>query len=317
MKALRSRPAEDLETFPIRTVASLTGVNPITLRAWERRYDLIRPLRTQSGHRGYTRDDIDRIHRILALIAKGMTIGQVRPALPVPAGKARKTAAETQPWRGYRERLIAAIPQFDEDRLEDVYNELLSLYSTELVTAKVLSPLLEQLGERWQSAEGSVAEEHFFAVYLRNKLGARFHHRSRDKSGPRLLAACLPGEHHEAGLLLFALAAHDQGYRLVLLGADMPLAELPEVVHRGRCSAVVLSGTMIPPHGVLEDELSSLVRAIPVPVFVGGLVSVLTNDTIAAAGAEPLGTDVGAALQRMRARLAAAVEPTRQGRRRR
>ena len=62
------------------------------------------------------------------------------------------------------------------------------------------------------------------SLYPRNKFGARFHHRNRNNSGPKLLAACLPGEQHRDGGLLFVLATHEQGYRLVLLGADMPCA---------------------------------------------------------------------------------------------
>ena len=64
----------------------------------------------------------------------------------------------------------------------------------------------------------------FFSLYLRNMFGARFHHRNRNNSGPKLLAACLPGEQHGVGGLLFVLATQEQGYRLVLLGVDMPRA---------------------------------------------------------------------------------------------
>ena len=77
-------------------------------------------------------------------------------------------------------------------------------------------PLLRELGERWVQGLGSVAEEHFFSMFLRNELGARFHHLNRDRRGPRLLAACLPGEHHEVGLLLFTLAALDRDVDQIL-----------------------------------------------------------------------------------------------------
>ena len=121
---------------------------------------------------------------------------------------------------------IGAIIRFDEPGVEDTYNEAMSLYPIAEVTSKLVVPLLRELGRRWETAEGSVAEEHFFSVYLRNKLGARFHHRpTLPAAAPRLLAACVPGEHHEIGLLLFALAAHEAGLRVVLLGADVPLGE--------------------------------------------------------------------------------------------
>jgi hypothetical protein len=97
-----------------------------------------------------------------------------------------------------------------------------------------------------ETAKGSVAEEHFLAFYLRNKLGARFHHRARSETGPRLLLAGLPGEYHEIALLLFALSANSQGFRLLTLGANMPLEELTVVASRTDCDAIVLSGAIKP-----------------------------------------------------------------------
>lgn len=298
-----ARQPANTEMYPIRTVATLTGVNPITLRAWERRYGLIKPTRTDSGHRLYTRHDIDKIHRIVALLDKGVSISQTRNALASStAGPADIDPAgmdKAGPWVDYRTQMITAISQFDEERLEHLYNEILAIYPSDLMTRKVLLPLLVELGTRWESAEGSVAEEHFFGVYLRNKLGARFHHRHRHASGPKILAACLPGEQHEVGLLLFALAANDAGFRLVLLGADMPLADLPHAARRAQCDAIVLSGSVEPEPSLLSQALPQLTAAIDIPVFVGGLTSIRHRDAINAAAAQALGTDLGAGLKRI------------------
>jgi len=288
----------DTEFYPIRTVSTLTGVNAITLRAWERRYGLIKPVRTDNGHRVYTRTDIDNIHRIVALLDKGLAISQVRHALAAPEQGATRFV-DARPWAVFRERLVMAIAQFDESRLEDIYNEILALYPTGLVTRRVLLPLLVELGERWQSTEGSVAEEHFFGVYLRNKLGARFHHRNRNNTGPKLLIACLPGEQHEVGLLLFALAAHEHGYRLVLLGANMPLADLPLAAERSQSTAIALSGSLEPDPRLLAEQLPALVAAAGIPVFIGGLTAVRRRDEIVAAGAIPLGNDIASGLKRI------------------
>ena len=94
--------------YPIGTVASLTGVPVITLRAWERRYGLLTPVRKPSGHRLYTREDIDRIHRVVALLDDGMRIGQVHDELV--ATSEPDTDAETSTvWDSYRKEMIAAI----------------------------------------------------------------------------------------------------------------------------------------------------------------------------------------------------------------
>ena len=109
---------------------------------------------------------------------------------------------------------------------------------------KLMIPLLAEIGRRWETTEGSIAEEHFFGVFLRNKLGARFHHGMTNARGPRILAACLPGENHENGLLLFALSAQSRGLRVTLLGANMPVEEVSIAAARSKAEAIVLSGSV-------------------------------------------------------------------------
>jgi DNA-binding transcriptional MerR regulator len=176
---LAGNPGEKLYT--IGTVSKLTGIGAITLRAWERRYGLIQPVRKDSGHRLYTRRHIDQINRITALTQKGMRISQIRPEmLASEAAAAVEGGPDADHWRDYLNGMLAAIIAFDEERLEEFYNEALSLYPIGLVTRRLLTPLLVELGLRWEGeGDGVVAEEHFFAFYLRNKLGARYHHRPR------------------------------------------------------------------------------------------------------------------------------------------
>lgn len=286
------------ELFPIRTVSSLTGVNSVTLRAWERRYGLIRPRRTEKGHRLYSRDDIDLINRVLAMLEKGVSIGQVRDALARQAS-AEEGGRATDAWSRYRARMIAAIIRFDEAVIEDAYNEALSLYPISEVTDRLIVPLLVELGRRWETAEGSVAEEHFFSVYLRNKLGARFHHRSRNAQGPRLLCACLPGEQHVTGLLLFALSAVDRDFRVILLGADLPIDELLMAQKRAGADCVVLSSAIESERSMLERDLPLLVQRIGVPIVVGGPGSVRHRDEITRAGALSLGEYIHKGLDRL------------------
>lgn len=292
------------ESYPIGTVGSLTGVNPITLRAWERRYGLIRPTRTSSGRRMYGRDDIDLINRIVALLDRGLRIGQVKQELDAEARRPDTAATdEGDPWVFLRRRMTTAIICFDEDALDATYNEALSLYPIDAVTRQLLSPLLVALGERWRTGTGSIAEEHFFGFYLRNKLGARFHHRVRNSKGARLLTACLPHEQHENGLLVLALALHERGYRPVVLGANMPLEELPGAARQARCEAIVLSGSMEPEPELLNQRLPRVVAESSVPIIVGGAASVRCHDALRWAGAEPVGEDLAQGIRRIEALL--------------
>ena len=279
------------EQFPIRTVSALTGVSAVTLRAWERRYGLIRPVRTSSGHRLYTHAHVEELRRVLALVERGIPVSRVRQVLDAEAAS-RTPDATGGPWPGYQDRMSAAIAGFDEQGLDDVYDEALSLHSIESLTRHVVLPLLERLGERWEKLDGAIAEEHFFATYLRSKLGARLQHRMRYATGPRLVVGCAPGEHHEVGLLLFAIEARNAGFRPVLLGADTPLADMAIAAHRSGCDGIVISSSVDPPSGVLERDLPDLVSSVAATVFVGGATSARFRQSITAAGAIPLGADL-------------------------
>ena len=283
--------------FPIRTVANLTGVNSITLRAWEKRYGLIKPVRTAKGHRLYTQENIDMINEVVDLLGKGIPISQVSHALAQRHAPEEDAAGDT--WHGFLNRMISAIRAFDEQTLDSIYNEVLALYPIDIVTRKLIIPLLEELGRRWDTAEGSVAEEHFFGVFLRNKLGARFHHDTPNATGPRLLAACLPGESHDNGLLLFALSAQSRGLCVTLLGCNMPLAELPAAAARSKAEAIVLSGSVnLDLHKLLHD-IEQLVKGVNVPVYMGGKTSTIYFDDIVRSGAIPLGDDITQGIKRI------------------
>jgi methanogenic corrinoid protein MtbC1 len=199
--------------------------------------------------------------------------------------------------------MIEAIIKFDDQGLDAVYNDAMSLYPVDVVTVRLILPLLEELGARWEQRKGSVAEEHFFSVYLRNKLGARFHHQNQKNTGPRLIVACLPGEHHEFGLLLFALMALGKGYRIILLGADLPIADLQHVAARTGSQGIVLSGSASIACEALYEDIVDLTGAVPIPVFIGGDVANTCRDDLARAGAHTLGHDLSTGLYTIAARI--------------
>jgi DNA-binding transcriptional MerR regulator len=287
--------------LPIRTVANLTGINPVTLRAWERRYGLITPQRTPKGHRLYTEDDVELIKQVLDLLDQGIAISQVKPLLEQSPVQQHGTAVAGtgDTWKDYQQKMLRAVERFDEHALDSAYNDALSLYPVDVVNQRLVSPLLRIFGERWKERDTGIAEEHFFSVYLRNKLGSRIHHLNQRSSGPLLLLACLPGEYHEIGLLLFALATVKFGYRVLVLGSNTPLKQLPKVLQQQSCAGIVLSGSARPARGLFDSELPELVKNCAVPVFVGGKTAVKYKQKIEAAGAICLGESISAGLKSM------------------
>jgi DNA-binding transcriptional MerR regulator len=176
--------SSDNAIYSISTVSAMTGVNAVTLRAWESRYGLISPTRTNAGHRLYAEEDIERIKLILTLLDEGIAISRVKEALRIAAEREVASPPDDQgPWEQFQRDMLNAVDRFDEATLERIYNESMSLYPVEVVTRQLLIPLLEMLGERWMKSDTGIAEEHFFSVFMRNKLGARFHHRNLQNTG--------------------------------------------------------------------------------------------------------------------------------------
>jgi DNA-binding transcriptional MerR regulator len=273
------------DLFPIRTVASKTGVNPVTLRAWERRYGLIKPARTAKGHRLYSQQDVDLIKQTVSLLDRGISISQISKNLETePPENTQASARSCDTWTAYRAQAIMAIIRFDENQLNLLYNEALSLYPIDVVTEHMLLPLLVSLGERWANSDGSIAEEHFFGAFMRNK---------------KLLVSCMPGEHHEIGTMLFSLAAHDHGFRIVYLGADMPLRELVLSAKRAACDAIVISSSIDPHEQILTHELPMLVKSSQYPVIIGGQTSIRCAEAINRAGAHAIGTRIRESVRRI------------------
>ena len=291
--------------FPISTVSEATGVPPVTLRAWERRYDFLTPRRTAKGHRLYSLEQIDLIRRVTTLIDSGVPVGRVGDLIRLETAGEEELASQGDTWEVARDEMLAAVCRFDERGLDRIYERLLTRFSDAKVTEQLIIPMLRRLGASWQRGETGVAEEHFFSLYIRNKLGARWHHSEKAIAGRPLVVACMPGERHEYGLLFFALIARARGFDPVLLGAAMPLEELDKVVNQTRAAGVVISSTIQPGWQVVERDLRQLCRVVDVPVFVGGAGTLGMEQTLEAAGARPVGAELVAGVETVYRTLAA------------
>jgi len=286
--------------YPIRAISELTGVPTTTLRAWERRYGLLKPSRTAKGHRLYSSEDVDLVKEIVKLLKSNHTISEAIRIIRNPELRATSSAEVEGHWAVYQQRLLKSIENFNEKNLDTTYNEALSIYPVDMVTREVIIPVMQQLGERWQEREAGVAEEHFFSAFLRNKLGARLHHEARRSRGSRILVSCLPDEYHELGILLFCIAAIGHGYQILYLGTNMPLSQLSKVVERTDVAAILLSGTEPDLwQRDLELELKKTIRSTKIPFMFGGEFSDAHRDRLESLGAYALGSDHVIAMERM------------------
>lgn len=310
--------------FPIRELVRRTGVNASTLRAWENRHGLLTPRRTESGHRLYGMEDVRRVRRLQELLVQGLSLAEIVPRLEAEGAEPAEATLDAGPlplpealpgpgpaWREYLLETLRALEDFSTERLDNLYNEACSLYPIDLVTEKLLMPALDELGRRWEKRPSGVAEEHFFTAWLRNKLGARMHHVAGISWGRPLILACLPGETHEIGLLVFALGALQRGFRVIYLGANMPLRQLVYVAQRTHAAGLVLAGRDTPDSVAVLADLGWLARQTPSPVYVGSHFSLAFREALLAMGVQPLGDNIARGLDRLAMPGAA---PPRRGR---
>ena len=180
----------------IGELARRTGVSPDVLRAWERRYGLLRPVRSPGNYRLYSSADEGRVRSMSTHLAGGVPAGEAaRIVLSEPE------SAPAGDFRASAEHLRRALEDFDDAGSQAALDALLAAFGFETVAREVVLPYLRGLGERWRRGETTVAQEHFASVVLRGRLLGLARGWDRG-SGPRALLACAPGEMHELGLIM-------------------------------------------------------------------------------------------------------------------
>jgi MerR family transcriptional regulator, light-induced transcriptional regulator len=214
-----------------------SGIRPELLRAWEQRYGLLRPLRSEGGFRLYSPQDERRIAVMRSHLDRGLSAAE---AARLTLDEERRP--ETPVLERSADELRAALDAFDETAAQSALDRLLSAFSVEVVLREVVLPYLRELGERWERGDVSVAQEHFASQLLRGRLLGLARGWDRG-AGPRALLSCMPGEQHDLGLIAFGLSLRDRGWRIVFLGPDTPLDTLSDAATTLEPDAVVLAAT--------------------------------------------------------------------------
>lgn len=270
-----------------------TGVSPELLRAWERRYGLLHPDRSDGGFRLYSRADEERIRRMQAHLAEGLSAAEAAGLALRPAEEAIEAEASTSPIDDLAEQLSSALDRYDEASAQSVFDHLFSAYSVEHVLREVVLPYLKDLGDRWEDGSVSIEQEHFASNLIKGRLVAMA--RGWESGEGRLaLLACLPGERHELGLLCFGIAVRNRGWRIAYLGADTPVDSVARAAGSLRPEVVVVAGTTADRFSSQAAGIKELASAFPLIVAGSGATALfaassgarmLPGDPVSAAAA--------------------------------
>jgi DNA-binding transcriptional MerR regulator len=274
--------------FNLKAVVQQTGLKPDTLRAWERRYGLPQPERSEGGHRLYSQRDIDTVRWLMARQREGLSIsravelweqieGSGRDPLvtEMPLGTERPSAAPRhllgESLSELRNSWKSACLTYDEEHAEQVMAQAFALYAPELVAVEVLQKTMAEIGEGWYEGQVTVQQEHFCSELALRRLEAMVMAAPPPTRTGRLLAVCPPDESHVLSLLLLTLLLRRQGWDVLYLGANVPLEHLEATVATTRPDLVILAAQRLHTAATLR-EMASILQQYHVPVAYGGLV---------------------------------------------
>jgi DNA-binding transcriptional MerR regulator/methylmalonyl-CoA mutase cobalamin-binding subunit len=245
-----------------------TGVSPELLRAWERRYGLLRPMRSPGGLRLYSNEDLGRVRLMREHMTRGLA---AREAATLAASTTVRDLAAAPAFdaASARDELGRATEAFDEPGAQAVIDRVLAVATLDALLCDVVLPYLRDVGEQWERGHVSTAQEHFASNVLRGRLLGLARGWGRG-AGPRAVLACPPGERHDLGLIMFGLALRERGWRIDYLGSDTPPESIAEVARTTRTVLVVLSAVTPDRLSPLAAELADLAQRHTVAVAGAG-----------------------------------------------
>ncbi|HVO27833.1 MAG TPA: cobalamin B12-binding domain-containing protein [Candidatus Margulisiibacteriota bacterium] len=262
-------PAHD--AYPLRTVVAMTGLTPDLIRAWEKRYGVVAPIRGARGARLYSSADIAHLRLLARVVGAGRAIGDVAPLSPA---ELQKLAAQGAPEeyeiaaRGTgarREELVARIlerlERFDYGAVTRLLGDAVVGLGVRSFLHEVVLPLVHRAGTRWADGELSIAEEHLLTGMLRNLLAGLL--QGRTVYGRPIVLATAAGERHEIGLLVVALLARDAGANVVYLGVDLPAVDIVTAATRSHARVVGLSVVLSKNRAHATEEVAAIHTALP------------------------------------------------------
>ena len=287
--------------FRIGELSRRSGVSPDLLRAWERRYGLLRPARSPGGLRLYSEEDLLRVRAMQEQLDAGLAAAEAA-AVAAGHGAAVHPSGDTSQARA---ELEDALHSFDDASAHAAFDALIAGFSLDTLLGDVVVPYLRDLGDRWERGEISVAQEHFASALLRGRLlglargwGQGF--------GPTALLACAPGELHDLGLIACGLALRARGWRIVYLGADTPLDSLEEAAHSSQPECVVVSAVNPKALGAERKRLEAIAGSHRLAVGGAGAEQADLGETVIRLTGNPVEeAERLTALERTRRRLTA------------
>ena len=278
---------------PIRLVANRTGLTVDLIRAWEKRYHVVEPARSDTQRRLYSDYDIERLRLIRIAKQNGRRLADVAPLTlealrDVVSEDSRYEVSQDVQAEIYRpswtsplessesaddiDALLFSVQTMDQHRFDQLLQEGLVKQSLPAFLQTVIGPLLSEIGESTRLGKMRIAHEHMATAHLRTFIGALRFRETYTGNEPKIVITTPTGQLHELGALMVAALVSVDGWLPVYLGPNTPADEIAACAMQSGARAVILSLTYPADDPRIPTELTRLRSQLEsnIPVFVGG-----------------------------------------------
>lgn len=246
--------------YNLKVVVNETGIKPDTLRAWERRYGLPAPDRTDGGHRLYSDKDIATIKWLMARQEEGLSISRavklwrsliaegklplIAPEYQASPPAFTETMTHTK-LDDIRAAWIGACLEFNEAAAEHILSQAFALYQPEMVLTQLLQKGLAEIGELWFNDEVSVQQEHFASALAMRRLNTMLAAAPAPTRSGRILIGCPPHEDHTFAPLALTILLRYRGWDMIYLGANVPLGRFISTVESIKPNLIIMTAQQL------------------------------------------------------------------------
>jgi DNA-binding transcriptional MerR regulator len=293
---------DDTHNYNLKAVMHEVGLSAATLRAWERRYGLLKPQRSPGGHRLYSRQDIEMLKWLVERQNEGLSIShavemwktsreedqrlssQIHiPMLEINTGEAMLDEL--------RNHWIAACTAFDDQVANRILDQAFAMVAPETICTEVLQKGLAYIGEGWYAGSISVQQEHFASAIAIRRINGLLAAATPPTHLGHILAACPPGEEHDFALLMVTYLLRRHAWDVVYLGSNVPLDDLDATIQFTKPS-LVLSAAQTLDNAASLRKMSEYLETQGVPLAFGGGIFSRVPATISSISGYYLGTNM-------------------------
>jgi methanogenic corrinoid protein MtbC1 len=273
----------DMENkYSIKAVSTATGINEHTIRAWEKRYKAISPERSDSNRRMYSEAEVEKLHLLGEAVMLGHNIGSIAQLSVSDLKSLLNKKINPSSEYSFKNDLLEtdeiiikctdAIKAYDGGSLETLLLKASTKMSQPHLIENLVVPLIYQVGDLWHDGIIRIANEHLASSVIRFFLMNLIDLNSPTSSAPVIISATPRGQEHELGALIVGVIASSIGWKVIYLGANLPVEEIAAAADNLKAKIVSLSIVYPVDDPQLYRDLKNLKKMLPskVSIIAGG-----------------------------------------------